>query len=183
MNYATRIYHVNQSFSRSHLESPPIDVEPKPFAPFRASRPNDRTYSQLHQLKRKLLRTVLEETPETGSFKRLSRAANQAAELAWATSYPLLIYPCLFDEIVRMREELSQQEQIGDASSCLAPVYADLRFEDIHSVSRGSDSISTGGVSGCVTQTQRVATAPPAGRQNYHLSNYANDSQAIDYLS
>ena len=43
------------------------------------------TQSQLHQLKRKLLRAALEETPETGSFKRLCGVANQAEDLAWAT--------------------------------------------------------------------------------------------------
>src|SRR2546427_255553 len=84
-----------------HAEfAPPTGVEPKVFAPFRASRPSDRTHSQLHQLKRKLLRAGLEETPETGSFKRICRAANQAAKLAWATSHPLLVFPHLFDEMV-----------------------------------------------------------------------------------
>src|SRR5437016_12911859 len=76
------------------------------------SHPSDRAHSQLHQLKRKLLRVALEETPETGLFKRLCGAANQAAELAWATSNPLLVYPCLFDEMVLAVRERFQQEQI-----------------------------------------------------------------------
>jgi len=46
----------------------------------------------------------LEETPETGLFKRLGRAANQAAELAWAASYPLLFFPHLFDEMLKQFE-------------------------------------------------------------------------------
>jgi len=113
-----------------------------------------RTHSQLHQLKRKLLRVALEETPETELFKRLCGAANQAAELAWATSNPLLVYPSLFDEMVTAVRERFQQEQISDAQSSLTSLDADLRFEGIHSVSRGSDPISTGGgVSGRLTKT------------------------------
>ncbi len=118
------------------------------------SRPSGRTHSQLHQLKRKLLRVALEETPETELFKRLCGAANQAAELAWATSNPLLVYPSLFDEMVTAVRERFQQEQISDAQSSLTSLDADLRFEGIHSVSRGSDPISTGGgVSGRLTKT------------------------------
>ena len=143
MNHASRIYHINQSFSRSRLESSATDIEPKPFAPFRASRPNDRTHSQLHQLKRKLLRVALEETPDSGSFKRLCGAANQAVKLAWAASHPLLVYPCLFDEIVKAARQQFQQEKIRNAHPLMSSD-ADLRFEDIHSVSRGSDPISTG---------------------------------------
>ena len=88
MNCTTRIYYGNKSFLRSWLESSPAGVEPKPFSTFKTSRPSDRTHSQLHRLKRKLLRAALEEMPETGLFKRLCGTANQAAELAWATSNP-----------------------------------------------------------------------------------------------
>ena len=144
MNYTTRIYQVNQLFSRSCLESSPSDVEPKPFAPFHASRPVGRTHSQLHQLKRKLLRAALKETPDTGSFKRLCGAAHQAAQLAWATSHPLLVFPHLFEEMVKaVREAQFQQEQIGDTCFSHTSLDADLRFEDVHSVSRRSDPIST----------------------------------------
>jgi len=126
-------------FFRSFLESAPARVEPRPFStPFGATPPSDPAHSQLHQLKRKLLRAVLEESPEIGLFKRLCGAANQAAELAWATSQPLLVYPCLFDEMV-----IAVREQMSDARSPLTSLDADLRFEDIHSVSRGSDPIST----------------------------------------
>jgi len=104
----------------------------------------NRAQSQLHQLKRKLLRAVLEETPETGLFKRLCGAANQATELAWATSHPLLVFPHLFDEMVTAVRERFQQEQISDVPFLLISLDADLRFEDIHSASRESDPISTG---------------------------------------
>ena len=136
------------------MESSLSNFEPKGFAPFRASRSSGRTHSQLHQLKRKLLRAALEETPENGLLKRLCGAANQAVELAWATSYPLLVFPHLFEEMVKAVRERFQQEQISDAQSSLTSLDADLRFEGIHSVSRGSDPISTGGgVSGRLTKT------------------------------
>ncbi len=130
-------------FFRSFLESAPAPIESRPFSTFGAARPSSRTHSQLHQLKRKLLRAALEETPEIGLFKRLCGAANQAAELAWATSQPLLVYPCLFDEMITAVRERFQQEQISDPQSSLTTLESDLRFEDIHSVSSGSDPIST----------------------------------------
>ena len=109
MNYSKRIHYGNKSFLRSWLESSPAGVEPKPFSTFKTTRPSDRTHSQLHRLKRKLLRAALEETPETVSFKRLCGAANQAVKLAWATSYPLLVFPRLFDEMVKaVRERFPQ---------------------------------------------------------------------------
>ena len=144
MSHTARNYYLNQSLVRSWLESSPARVEPKPFSALGTAHPSDRTHAQLHQLKRKLLRVALEETPETGLFKRLCGAANQAAELAWATSNPLLVYPSLFDEMVLVVRERFQQEQISDAQSSLTSLDADLRFEDIHSVSRESDPISTG---------------------------------------
>jgi len=147
MTHTARIYY-NHSFFRSCLESSPADVEPKQFAPFQASRPGSRAHSQLHQFKRKLLRAVLKEASETGSFKRLCGAANQAAELAWATSHPLLVFPHLFDEMVKAVRERFQQKQIippARDQSSLTSVDADLRFEGIHYVSRGSDPIPTGG--------------------------------------
>jgi len=144
MNCTKQTYYGNKSFFRSWLESSPAHAEPKPFSTFRRTRPSDRTYSQLHQLKRKLLRAALEETPETGSFKRLCVAANQAADLARATSHPLLVFPHLFDEMVTAVRERLQQEQIGNAQFSRTSLDADLRFESICFVSRGSDPISTG---------------------------------------
>ena len=69
MNCTKRIHYANKSFLRSWLDSSPAGHKPKPFSTFKTTRPSDRTHSQLHQLKRKLLRAALEESPETGSFK------------------------------------------------------------------------------------------------------------------
>jgi len=54
MNGAAQIHYRDQPLFHLRLESSPTDVEPKLFAPFRASRPSDRTHSQLHRLKREL---------------------------------------------------------------------------------------------------------------------------------
>ena len=174
MSHTARICCLNQSLFRSRLESSPARVEPKPVLTLGAARPSDRAHSQLHQLKRKLLRAALEETPESVSFKELCGAANQAAEQAWATSYPLLVFPCLFDEMVKAVRERFQHEQISDAQSSLTSLDADLRFESIHSVSHGSDLTSTGGCLWPPAKTQLVATAPLARRRGCHISMESN---------
>jgi len=134
MNGPSQIYYRELLLFRSSLESSPLRVESRPFWTFGATHPSSRTHSQLHQLKRKLLRAALEETPETGSFKRLCGAANQAADLAWATAHPLLVFPCLLDEMVKAVREGFQQEQISDAQSWLSSLYVELRFENFRSV-------------------------------------------------
>jgi len=169
MSHTARNYSVNQSLVRSWLESSPARVEPRPFSALGTAHPSGRTHSQLHQLKRKLLCVALEETPETGLFKRLCGAANQAAELAWATSYPLLVFPRLFDEMIKAVRERFQQEQISDGQLSLTSLDTDLRFEDIPSVSRASGPISTS-VSGRFTKTQLVATAQPSRRCGCYTS-------------
>jgi len=174
MTGAAQIHYRDLPLFRLRLESLPARVEPNLFAPFpfRATRPTGRTYSQLHQLKRKLLRSALEETPETVSFKRLCGAANQAAELAWATSYPLLVFPCLFDEMVKAVRERFQHEQISDAQSSLTSLEADLRFEDIHPFPT-IDLISTGSFFWPI-KSKRHATAPRARRCGCNISKESN---------
>ena len=54
---------------------------------------------ELHQLKRKLLRAALQKTSDAILSKKLCGAANQAADLAWSTAHPLLVFPCLFEEL------------------------------------------------------------------------------------
>lgn len=134
MNGPAQIHYRELLFFRSCLESSPARVEPRPSSTLGATRPSDRTHSQLHQLKRKLLRVALEETPETRFFKRLCGAANQAAELAWATAHPLLVFPCLFDEMVKAVRKGFQQEQITEANPWFSSLSVDFRFEDIHPV-------------------------------------------------
>ena len=59
----------------------------------------------LHLLKRRLLLNALEQTPDAGLFKRLCGAANQAADLAWGTSAPVLTFPGFFEALVRTIRE------------------------------------------------------------------------------
>jgi hypothetical protein len=87
-------------FFRSCVESSPNPDEPGVGAGSTAKRLGDGAHLQLHQLKRTLLQSVLEETSDAGLLKRLCGAANEATELAWATSEPLLVFPCLFEELV-----------------------------------------------------------------------------------
>ena len=64
-----------------------------PPAPFRATQE-----TEFERLKNKLLARQLAEaaTPELNI--PLRRAANEAAALAWATVFPLLVFPVLFEE-------------------------------------------------------------------------------------
>jgi hypothetical protein len=111
MIYTAKNNYLEQVFSRSCLESSPRPVAPyhELFSPAMHSR--NRTQSQLHQLKQKLLHISLEETNEAGLFKQICGAANQAAELAWDGPCPLLVFPCLFEELVQIAREQFQQEQ------------------------------------------------------------------------
>jgi hypothetical protein len=93
-------------FFRSCVESSPSSVESSPTVALPPKRRGDGAHLQLHQLKRTLLQSALEETCDAGLLKRLCGAANEAAELAWATSQPLLVFPCLFEELMeRVRAE------------------------------------------------------------------------------
>jgi hypothetical protein len=93
-------------FCRSCVESSPSSADSQAAAALPPGRRGDGAHLQLHQLKRTLLQSVLEETSDAALLKRLCGAANEAAELAWATSQPLLVFPCLFEELVeRIRAE------------------------------------------------------------------------------
>ena len=53
-------------------------------------------------LKTRLLLEHLNETPEAETHALIMRQANEAALLAWLSSYPLLTFPCLFEERAAM---------------------------------------------------------------------------------
>jgi hypothetical protein len=69
-------------------EAPPV-----PPAPLRAAQA-----TEFERLKDRLLARQLEEAPTPELNPPLRRAANEAAALAWATVYPLLVFPVLFEE-------------------------------------------------------------------------------------
>jgi len=69
-----------------------FELRPNPAAPFRATQENE-----FERLKNKLLaQQLLDAAPELNA--PLRRAANDAAALAWATVFPLLVFPVLFEE-------------------------------------------------------------------------------------
>ncbi|MGH7975436.1 MAG: hypothetical protein ACREDS_01900 [Limisphaerales bacterium] len=86
---------MNKNRTRVPTEFAPetrFDVRPNPPAPFRAIQE-----TEFERLKNKLLAEQLAEaTPVLNA--PLRRAANDAAALAWATIFPLLVFPALFEE-------------------------------------------------------------------------------------
>jgi hypothetical protein len=105
MNTATRIHYRDHLLARSCFESSPVNLAPKWPAYSAPSNRRDRTHLQLHQLKQKLLQALLEKAREEVFFKPLCGAANQAADLAWDNPYPLLAFPCLFEELAHALHE------------------------------------------------------------------------------
>lgn len=69
-----------------------FDVRPHPPAPFRATLENE-----FERLKLRLLGERLRET-DNALNAPVRRAANEAAAVAWATLFPLLVFPELFEE-------------------------------------------------------------------------------------
>lgn len=68
-------------------------VNPVPAAPFRGTHETD-----LERLKDRLLRELLAGAPTPDLYAPLRRASNEAAALAWGTSFPLLVLPELLRE-------------------------------------------------------------------------------------
>ncbi len=68
-------------------------VVPVPAIPFRGTQ-----VTELERLKNRLLRELLATAPSTRLFAPLRRASNEAAALAWATPFPLLVLPELLRE-------------------------------------------------------------------------------------
>jgi hypothetical protein len=65
-----------------------------PPATFRAAHEDE-----LERLKDNLLRQALQYASDGAYFAPLRRAANEAAALAWATPFPLLFLPAIFEEL------------------------------------------------------------------------------------
>jgi hypothetical protein len=89
-----------QVLVRTCLETSPAPCGGMGNRPASAVNATDRADMPLHVLKRRMLLSALEETPDTGLFKRLCGAANQAADLAWATPAPARTFPVFFQDLV-----------------------------------------------------------------------------------
>jgi hypothetical protein len=68
---------------------------------------------ELDRLKERLLGKLLRQAPKADLRKRLRRAANDAAALAWLTPFPLLVLPVLLEELAEAaRRQAIRQEAI-----------------------------------------------------------------------
>src|SRR5206468_12196540 len=65
---------------------------------------------ELERLKGRLLEEALREKTEPELDTALRRAANEAAALAWATWYPLLLFPELFEEKAQFAAEQAERQ-------------------------------------------------------------------------
>jgi hypothetical protein len=75
--------------------------------------PRQQVEERFAELKDNLLDELLAQTEVVGLEPRFALAANEAAGLAWATEYPLLVFPELLDELaVRERKRNLRQQQI-----------------------------------------------------------------------
>jgi hypothetical protein len=70
-----------------------FELRPNPAAPFHATQEDE-----FERLKNRLLAQQLNRTTGVKFNVPLRRAANEAAALAWATVFPLLVFPVLFEE-------------------------------------------------------------------------------------
>jgi hypothetical protein len=61
-------------------------------------------------LKQRLLLGRLNETPESETHALIMRQADEAALLAWLTLYPLLTFPCLFEEKAAAATEQARRQ-------------------------------------------------------------------------
>lgn len=61
-------------------------------------------------LKQRLLLQRLDEVPDSETHALIMRQANEAALLAWLTSYPLLTFPCLFEERAAAATEQARRQ-------------------------------------------------------------------------
>jgi hypothetical protein len=97
MKNTSSIFSAKRLFLRSCLESTPNGSKLRGFN----VNPDKkrRSPTRLSELKQKLLQAVLEQTALPQAQRQLCGAANTAAEMAWETACPLLVYPCLFDEM------------------------------------------------------------------------------------
>jgi hypothetical protein len=116
MNRTSSIFNAERIFLRSCLESAPQGVPVRNLNLWSAAQPQPRMPARLHVLKQKLLQAALEQTALPHVQRQLCGAANLAAEIAWDTASPLLLFPCLFEEMAaNILRRFILDEPINDA--------------------------------------------------------------------
>jgi hypothetical protein len=112
---------MNEKFKRVPTEFGPetrFEFRPAPPVPFRALHDNE-----LDRLKARLLHRYLDRVTDPGLNAYVTRAANEAAALAWATPYPLLVFPGLFEEKTEVAlRQARRQADVRRRSLELLPV-------------------------------------------------------------
>ena len=79
----------------------------------KADKPNAGVAARFSVLRQRLLLRRLNETPESETHALIMRQANEAALLAWMSSYPLLTFPCLFEErAVAATEQVRREARV-----------------------------------------------------------------------
>lgn len=92
-----------------------FELAPLLASPFRAAQE-----TEFEKLKGRLLRRLLDDAVQPELNTPLRRAANDAAALAWTTSFPLLFFPTLLEEKARRaRLQLQKQKQVRLQSETL----------------------------------------------------------------
>jgi hypothetical protein len=76
----------------------------------RADGPDRVTAERFKILKQRLVLECLNATPGTETHALLMREANEAALLAWLSAYPLLTFPCLFEERAAAATEQARRQ-------------------------------------------------------------------------
>jgi hypothetical protein len=112
-----RVNEINANYRRVPTEFGPesrFDIRPLAAGPFHAVQT-----AELKRLERRLLTERLGEVLEPNLVGYVRAAAHEAASLAWATPYPSLVFPILFEEktdaALRRAERQEQVRQLSRA--------------------------------------------------------------------
>ena len=141
MNHIKSIFNAQRFFLRSCLESAPQAAQLRSFNPWTAGQ--RRGPARLPQLKQSLLHTALEQTAVPRVQRLLCGAANVAAETAWNTACPLLLFPCLFEEMAAdILNRHALEEPMDDSAAALA-LESDHAFARADTENTRSRPIST----------------------------------------
>jgi hypothetical protein len=98
----------------------PVENRPRRTPGIRTALGNERSINALEALKQRLLEEQLTAVTDRALVRRLQRAADDSASLAWATPFPLLALPELLLE--KAREAQRQFERQREIWSGRVPV-------------------------------------------------------------
>jgi hypothetical protein len=99
---------INQRVPTKFAPETRFELAPQFAQPFRAVQE-----TEFEKLKNRLLRRLLDDAVQPDLNAPLRRAANDAAALAWTTSFPLLVFPALLEEKARRAQlQLQKQNQV-----------------------------------------------------------------------